>query len=59
MAICLALERQLVARPFSRACEKTGNRIPARMAMIATTVRSSINVKPRVAFMRFLPLAQR
>src|SRR5438067_2088826 len=46
MPICLLLDRQVVARAFSRAWAKTGNRIAARMAIIAITTRSSINVKP-------------
>src|SRR5438552_1929780 len=45
--ICLVLERQAAERAFSRAWAKTGNRIAARMAMIAITTRSSISVKPR------------
>src|SRR5712692_6761167 len=39
-------ERQVVWRALSRAWAKTGKRIAARMAMIAITTRSSINVKP-------------
>src|SRR6266705_1636704 len=42
---CLKFERQVVARAFSRAWAKTGNRIAARMAIIAITTRSSIRVK--------------
>src|SRR5258708_4291635 len=33
--ICLVLERQEIALAFSRACENTGNRIAARIAIIA------------------------
>src|SRR5579871_1903795 len=46
--ICLQLLRQEVCRAFSRACAKTGNRMAARMAMIAMTTSSSIRVKPFV-----------
>ena len=46
-AICLQLERQAACRAFSRAWAKTGNRIAARMAMMAMTTRSSISVNPR------------
>src|SRR2546422_7737109 len=38
------LEEQLAWRAFSRAWAKTGNRIAARMAMIAITTSNSINV---------------
>src|SRR5437867_7708818 len=55
------LERQPVLRAFSRAWAKTGNRIAARIAMIAITTRSSINVNPErstlrsdIAFFSFL-----
>src|SRR5437867_2085882 len=44
--ICREFERQVAARAFSRAWAKTGNRIAARMAMIAMTTSSSISVKP-------------
>src|SRR6266849_4425941 len=44
---CLALERQDACRAFSRACANTGNRMAARIAMIAMTTRSSIKVKAR------------
>jgi hypothetical protein len=40
------LERQAVCRAFDLACAKTGKRIAARIAMIAITTNSSINVKP-------------
>jgi len=40
--------RQEDARAFSRAAEKTGKRIAARMAMMAMTTRSSIRVNPRL-----------
>ena len=36
-----------VCRADSRACAKTGSRIPARIAMIAITTSSSISVNPR------------
>src|SRR5687768_13051905 len=44
MAICLRLLWQLAPRAFSRAWANTGNRIAARMAMIAITTSSSIRV---------------
>jgi len=40
------LLRQLVWRAFSRAFANTGNRIAAKMAMIAITTNNSIRVKP-------------
>src|SRR5579884_1101993 len=43
---CLALDRQEVARAFSRASAKTGKRMAARIAIIAMTTRSSIRVNP-------------
>src|SRR5689334_16314674 len=46
MPICFMLERQVAWRAFSRAWAKTGNRIAARMAMMAMTTRSSIRVNP-------------
>jgi hypothetical protein len=39
------LERHVACRAFSRACEKTGNSIAARMAIMAITTRSSMRVK--------------
>jgi hypothetical protein len=42
------LERSEMARAFERACAKTGNRIAARIAIIAITARSSISVKALV-----------
>src|SRR5512133_2585775 len=42
--ICLQLDKQVVARAFSRAWAKTGKRIAARIAMIAMTTSSSIRV---------------
>src|SRR5438093_8783682 len=39
-------ERQADCRAFSRAWAKTGNRMAARMAMMAMTTSSSINVNP-------------
>src|ERR1035437_2433238 len=50
MAICLRLLRHWVCIAFCRTREKTGNKIAARMAMIAMTTKSSIRVKP------FLPM---
>src|SRR5207244_4195401 len=44
---CLTLERQDAARAFSRACAKTGNRMAAKIAIIAITTRSSIRVNAR------------
>src|SRR5713101_429943 len=44
--ICLKLDRQVDIRACSRAWAKTGNRIAARMAMMAMTTSNSINVKP-------------
>jgi hypothetical protein len=35
-------------RALARACAKTGNRIAARIAMIAITTKSSMSVKPLV-----------
>src|SRR5712692_6608728 len=40
-------ERQLACRAFSRAWAKTGNRIAARIAIIAITTRSSMRVNAR------------
>ena len=45
--ICFTLLRQDAWRAFSRARAKTGNRIAARMAMIAMTTSNSISVNPR------------
>src|SRR5216683_356988 len=47
---CRRLERQAVERAFSRACANTGNRIAARMAMMAITTSSSMRVKPERRF---------
>src|SRR5437660_7824854 len=44
--ICFRLLKQVVCRAFSRACANTGNRIAARIAMMAITTSSSISVKP-------------
>src|SRR6266852_4946333 len=44
---CLRLDKQLVARAFSRAWAKTGKRMAARMAIMAITTSSSISVKAR------------
>ena len=51
--ICLRLDWQLARRAFSRARAKTGNRIAAKMAIIAITTRSSIKVN---AFLMFVAL---
>jgi hypothetical protein len=40
------LLRHCVCRAFSRACANTGNRIAAKIAIIAITTSSSISVKP-------------
>jgi hypothetical protein len=45
--ICFKLERHDDRRAFSLALEKTGNKIAARIAMIAITTKSSIRVKAR------------
>src|SRR2546421_1349978 len=45
--ICRPLDRQEIARAFSRAWTKTGNRIAVRIAMMAMTTSSSIRVKAR------------
>src|SRR6266852_1564987 len=45
--ICRQFEAQADWRAFSRARAKTGNRIAARMAMMAITTSSSIRVKAR------------
>src|SRR5262249_35292460 len=42
-------------RALSRAWAKTGNRIAAKMAMIAITTSSSISVKPKRRCLIFLP----
>ena len=47
--ICRRFDAQEVCRAFSRTRAKTGNRIAARMAMIAITIISSIKVNPRIA----------
>src|SRR5437870_3841082 len=55
-------ERQADCRAFSRAWAKTGNRMAARMAMMAMTTSSSINVNPsrrRDAVMELLLLGGR
>src|SRR5579871_2994716 len=41
---CFTLDRQEVARAFSRAWAKTGNRMAARIAMMAMTTSSSMRV---------------
>src|SRR2546425_4308507 len=47
MPICRALERQVAPRAFSRAWANTGNKMPARIAIIDMTTRSSMRVNPR------------
>src|SRR5689334_22737420 len=42
--ICFRFERQFAERAFSRACAKTGNRIAAKIAMMAITTSNSISV---------------
>ena len=44
--ICRMLEVHLMALAFSLAMDNAGNSMPARMAMMAITTRSSIKVKP-------------
>src|SRR5882724_12944813 len=44
--ICFVLLRQLAARALSLALLNAGNNIAARMAMMAMTTSSSINVNP-------------
>src|ERR1039457_5084038 len=44
MGICLQLDMQVACCALARARENTGNRIAARMAMIAITTSSSIRV---------------
>src|SRR5437763_513199 len=44
---CLRLLWHEAERAFSRACANTGNRMAARIAMMAITTSSSINVNPR------------
>jgi hypothetical protein len=43
---------QLARRAFSRALAKTGNRIAARIAIIAMTTKSSISVKALCSLFR-------
>src|SRR5690348_13523082 len=43
---CFRLDRHAVERACSRACANTGNKIAAKIAMIAITTRSSMSVKP-------------
>jgi hypothetical protein len=45
-AICLVLLKQDVAFAAAFAWAKTGNRMAARIAIIAITTKSSIRVKP-------------
>src|SRR5262245_48619965 len=42
--ICFWFERQAACRALLRACAKTGNKMAARIAMMAMTTSSSINV---------------
>src|SRR2546423_6157656 len=44
MLACLKLLRQLVLRAISLACAKTGNKIAARIAIIAITTSNSMRV---------------
>src|SRR5437667_10379324 len=46
-ASSFSFDVQVVLRALSRAWAKTGNRIAARIAMMAITTSSSIRVKPR------------
>ena len=48
----IILFRQEICFDFSRALFSTGRSIPARMAMIAITMRSSIKVKIRIFTLR-------
>ena len=48
MPHCLKLERQFARLAFSLALDNAGRSIAARIAMIAITTRSSINVNARV-----------
>ena len=55
---CLKLFTQLTAFALSLALLKAGNNIAARIAMIATTMRSSIRVKIRNFTLRSKNLEQ-
>jgi hypothetical protein len=46
--ICFRFDAQDDRRAFSRARAKTGNRIAARIAIIAMTTSNSIKVNPRL-----------
>jgi hypothetical protein len=48
IASCFILLVQAALRAWSLALEKTGNRIAAKMAIMAITTSSSINVNPRL-----------
>src|SRR5438105_15955901 len=48
MTICRMLLRHEMRLPLALAAERAGRSIPARMAIIAMTTRSSMRVKPRV-----------
>ncbi|MEI3003421.1 MAG: hypothetical protein V8T87_02180 [Victivallales bacterium] len=50
--ICEKLEAQDILRAASRALFKAGRSIPARIAMIAITIKSSIRVKIRIFTLR-------
>jgi hypothetical protein len=45
---------QLARRAFSRARANTGNKIAAKIAMIAITTKSSISVKARLFIILYL-----
>src|SRR5579863_7753208 len=49
MPIWFPLERHAVFLAAALACANTGNRMAARIAMIAMTTRSSISVKPALS----------
>jgi hypothetical protein len=50
-------DKQEDRRAFSRALAKTGNRMAARIAIIAMTTRSSMSVNPFL-FIFYLPLSE-
>ena len=52
MPICFRLLMQLVRRACSLALFNAGRSMAARIAMIATTIRSSINVKHLPRFLK-------
>ncbi|KXK17342.1 MAG: hypothetical protein UZ18_ATM001001130 [Armatimonadetes bacterium OLB18] len=53
--ICFMLERQVVCFADSFAAANTGNRIAARIAMMAITTSNSMSVKALFRFMNSLP----